>query len=200
MGDARWGPPPEVITALRDRYELQCFVETGTHMGDTSLWAADHFARVVTIELSNEYYVEATLRFRGDPRIALLEGHSPEILAELLPSLPPSVFWLDAHYSGGPTAGSDYQCPLLDEIATIAADLDRHFVMIDDARLFITGVEPRYRASDWPTLPAIITALCAQHPMSITLFEDVILAVPESYGTEVSLLLTSLGVQFFTLR
>lgn len=59
MGNHRWGAPTEVIRALRDRYELGCFVETGTHMGDTSLWAADHFTTVITVELAKEYYVEA---------------------------------------------------------------------------------------------------------------------------------------------
>lgn len=200
MGEHRWGPPTEVIRALRDRYELDCFVETGTHMGDTALWAADFFSTVVTVELAKEYYIEAQLRFRGDPRITLIEGHSPEILAEIRPSLPPSFFWLDAHYSGGPTAGFLYECPVLDEIEAIATDLDRHFVMIDDARLFINAPPPPHRTSDWPPLSVIVAALSAQHPLSITLFEDVVLAAPERYGAEVLSMLRALNVEFFELR
>lgn len=140
------------------------------------------------------------MRFGGDPRIVSLHGHSPELLAELRPSLPPSIFWLDAHYSGGPTAGFLNECPVLEEIEAIATDLDHHFVLIDDARLFINPPPPPHRASDWPPLSQIVAALCTQHPMSITLFEDVILAVPERHGAQVSLLLRAMNVQFFTLR
>ena len=55
MGLYRMGPPEDLILALQARLRLGDFVETGTYRGDTAAWAAEHFARVTTIELSPAY-------------------------------------------------------------------------------------------------------------------------------------------------
>jgi hypothetical protein len=194
MGDVRWGPPAEVISALRHRYDIECFVETGTHLGEACLKMAPLFAKIITIELAEAYFEAATHLLANTPNVLPLLGHSVVLLRELLPSLPPTLFWLDAHYSGGPTAGVGDECPLLEEIAVIAPDLDRHFVMIDDARLFIGRPPPPFRTEYWPDLKQITAALVTHHPMSITVFQDVILAVPERHGDEVLSMLVELQV------
>ncbi|MEJ0067709.1 MAG: hypothetical protein WDO24_02070 [Pseudomonadota bacterium] len=88
------------------------------------------------------------------------------------------MFWLDAHWSGGPSAGEVEECPLLDEIAIVASGLDRHCVLIDDARLFLAPPEPPHNPDHWPTLCAITDALRTHHQPYIVVHQDVIIAVP----------------------
>nr|VFK13685.1 MAG: hypothetical protein BECKLPF1236A_GA0070988_100932 [Candidatus Kentron sp. LPFa]VFK29804.1 MAG: hypothetical protein BECKLPF1236C_GA0070990_1009510 [Candidatus Kentron sp. LPFa] len=53
----------------------------------------------------------------------------------------PAVFWLDARYSVGSTAGADDQCPLIGELEAIVARPYGDFVLIDDVRLFLSPNE-----------------------------------------------------------
>ena len=102
------GPPEDLILALQARLRLGDFVETGTYRGDTAAWAAEHFARVTTIELSPAYCAAAQTRFRDRPGVRVLGGDSSAVLAATIPALPgPAFFWLDAHWSGLDTAGRE---------------------------------------------------------------------------------------------
>lgn len=47
------------MLAIRDRFSVTCFLETGTYEGDTASWAANHFDEVVTIEASPELHQRA---------------------------------------------------------------------------------------------------------------------------------------------
>ncbi|MDR1514735.1 MAG: hypothetical protein LBS45_03495 [Synergistaceae bacterium] len=51
----------------------------------------------------------------------------------------PMLFWLDAHWSGGDTAGENIQCPLLEELKIILDSNSSHFILIDDARLILAS-------------------------------------------------------------
>lgn len=149
-------PDPKLVVGLADLFGLRCFVETGTLHGDTSLWAAEHFDRVVTIEASRPYFTRVQQRFSGIAKITSLHGDSGEKLAGIVPSLPPSLFFLDAHWCGGESAGQDHECPLLTELALILPWLRKHIVLIDDARLFLRPPPPPHKRSHWPSLDEIL--------------------------------------------
>ncbi|HEU4557072.1 MAG TPA: hypothetical protein VFS20_04455 [Longimicrobium sp.] len=149
-------PPPHIVKqrAIRDlasRYGVSTFVETGTFLGDMIAGVAGVFRRIYTIELSPELHQRAIRRFAGKPHIRLLQGDSGQVLGRVLGELDgPAVFWLDGHFSAGPTARADLSTPIERELALIAAHplKLRHVILIDDARAF--GHE-----ADYPPLEVV---------------------------------------------
>ena len=173
------GPPADLILALQRQLRLEDFVETGTYRGDTAAWAAAHFARVATIELSPEYHAAATTRFRAQPQVRVLLGDSGAMLRKVVAELAgPAVFWLDAHWSGLDTAGRETECPLLSELAILNAAPVTHTLLVDDARLFAAPPPRPHRAELWPDLGAVLDALRAGGRRHVVMFEDVLIAVP----------------------
>lgn len=155
-------PPPGLVKfAGIAHYQAltgyRVFVETGTYLGETLSRAARIFDRCYSVELSQELYARAKAKFSG-PRVEVVHGSSAEKLPELLRRIDqPAVIWLDAHFSGGITAGEGSD-PLLAELAALVEQRQmRHLVLIDDARglgvseaelsRFIKGMGPGYHAS-----------------------------------------------------
>jgi hypothetical protein len=179
MGLVTFGLPHELIEFLAAEHKLGCFFESGSYYGESSAWAAQRFAEVTTVERAPILFSIARLKLGRFRNVRLELGDSRDVLRELLPSLPPTLFWLDAHWCGGQTAGQgDAECPLLDELRLIAPDLDRHFVLIDDARLFAMPPPPPNNAEAWPCLTEIVDALRSRHQPYIAICRDVIVAVP----------------------
>jgi hypothetical protein len=179
MGLADFGLPRDLVEFLAGAYQLGNFFETGTYYGESSAWAAERFATVTTVERAPILFSIARLKLGRYRNIKMEFGDSRAILEQVVPALPPTLFWLDAHWSGGQTAGQgDAECPLLDELRLIAPDLDRHFVLIDDARLFAMPPPPPCTAEAWPTLTEIFDVLRATHQPYIAICRDVIVAVP----------------------
>jgi hypothetical protein len=91
-----------------------------------------------------------------------------------------ALFWLDAHWSGGNTYGQSDTCPILDEIEIINRCKYDSFILIDDARLFLSPPPTPHRIELWPDITAIIAALNSHDHHRYTLvFQDVIIAVPQ---------------------
>ena len=180
MGLTNFGPPADLVAFLQRTFNIACFFETGTLLGQTTAWAAERFPHVITVERAPEYFEVAKARFTGDPRIRTLFGDSRDHMKQCVAfGLPTTLFWLDAHWSGDVTAGEDDECPLLDEIAVIADALDQHFVLIDDARLFLAPPPPPHKADHWPSLCETLDALRTRHRPYVVVHDDVLIAVPE---------------------
>lgn len=115
------------------------FVETGTYMGHGVDMVKNSFRQVHSIELKQEFFDTARLKFDGDNRITIHLGDSAEVLASLCESIKESViFYLDAHYSGGETAfgkEEDKGCPVLRELEVIGKRPYDDIVFVDDMRL-----------------------------------------------------------------
>ena len=175
------GPPEALLKALHTQTPFGDFVETGTYRGNTAAWAAKVFDRVTTIELSPKYHEAALARFQPYRNVRALQGNSAVTLRDIIPSLShPSVFWLDAHWSGLDTAGQESECPLLDELAAINASSAAHVVLVDDARLFVAPPPRPHRADQWPNLTETVTALSAGARRHVVLYDDVFVAVPRA--------------------
>lgn len=181
MGLFRPGPPTDLVLKIKDTYHILDFIETGTSHGNTAIWAADHFANVITIELSEEIHGHTALKHGDRNNIKFLWGNSHAVLKDIIPeSTRPSVFWLDAHWSAGDTAGKEEECPLVDEIAEINKSDHTHFIFIDDARLFESPPPLPHSIEQWPSIDKVIEALqSASHKYYIVVIEDVIIAVPD---------------------
>lgn len=175
------GPPTGLILALQHGLQIEDFVETGTYRGDTAAWAAGHFPRVVTIELSADYFAAARARFQAQPKVTVLQGDSGAALREIVPGRDrQALFWLDAHWSGLDTAGRERECPLLEELAIINQAETTHSVLVDDARLFSAPPPRPHRAEQWPALGDVVDAMRGGGRRHVVLFEDVFIAVPLS--------------------
>lgn len=151
----------------------EVFIETGHGAGGTFeevLTAPYHYADLHTVECDPAVVARAKSRFGGDPRVHIHHGSSPDVLQRICDPHRSTVFWLDAHFSGGLYGAQDTdpsfgECPLLAELAVIRGFQWRVApqIFIDDAPLFLGGPYYReYAACDpaqWPSLEAIRKAL-----------------------------------------
>lgn len=113
-------------------------VETGTYLGHGVRSYIGNFDTIYSIELSDEYYKLNAEQFKDYPNIHIIHGDSSRVLANLELKLEPILFYLDAHFSGGKTAGSDIDngCPVLRELEIISKrNVAGDIIVIDDMRL-----------------------------------------------------------------
>jgi hypothetical protein len=152
-----WPPTPAtflqkqtLILRKREEHDLKVFVETGTFLGEMIDAQREHFQKLISIELSGELFQAARAKYAGNPRIRLYEGDSGTKLRDAVQGLDePALFWLDAHYSRGATAGGGEAAPIIRELSCLVSRSQyRDVILIDDARLF--GLK-----SDYPKLEAL---------------------------------------------
>jgi hypothetical protein len=180
MGLVRMGPPFELIKALVSSFGIKNFVETGTYLGQTAIEAQQYFSKVFTIEYSKEVYEKTKINLEKYDNIQSIWGDSRVELNQLIPQLnEPSLFWLDAHWSGGNTYGKNDECPLIEELKIIQTLTIDTFVFVDDIRLFTSPPPLPHKAEQWPTFVNIIDELRKHNTDTyIVLIEDVLIAVP----------------------
>lgn len=125
-----WHDDPNLEAFVRDLIEKlrpARWVETGTHMGWTSMWLAKNFPwlPIYTVEVDEDYYTKSKDNLDPYPQVSLWHGSSPRFLRKLLPLLQEglSVFWLDAHWWP--------PVPLKEE-CEIVASLSKYICLIDD--------------------------------------------------------------------
>jgi hypothetical protein len=134
------------ISQTAQKYNLKILVETGTYRGDMVYAQLKNFETIYSIELDKSLWAKAVIRFNNYKNVQILNGDSGKVLSEVVPKLDfKSLFWLDGHYSGGITAKGELNCPIFEELSNILNSSLNHFIIIDDARLFI-GLD------DYPTI------------------------------------------------
>ena len=190
MGIVTMGPALDLTLALRDVFHLGIFVETGTYQGHTTRWAAKEFEEVYTIEAQKEIWENVQPTFEKHKNIKSILGNSGPELQKLVPSLPPSMFFLDAHWSGGQTAGANSECPLLSELAVIMPWFQKHVILIDDARLFLRPPRPPHITTEWPSLDDIFRVI--QNASYTTVYKDMIVMIPVSYRSRAASIIQDL--------
>jgi hypothetical protein len=173
------GVPTELARELRKALGLVRAVETGTYRGGGTRALAALFPEVVTVELSSELHAAAAAELQDVGGVIALHGDSSALLPGLVASDVPTLWFLDGHWSGGPTAGEGAECPVLDEVAALSAGSPDDCVLIDDARLFAAPPPPPHDPSQWPGLVDVFDALRAAHPgHHVTMLADLVIAVP----------------------
>jgi hypothetical protein len=148
---SRQGAPPsavkrEVLRSTARQRGLHTLVETGTFKGDTVRALRSDFRAIYSIELDDGLYQKAVQRCRNQRNARLFKGDSAVLMPRVLRELSdPTLFWLDAHWSGSGTAKSDMATPILAELSAILAGAPAgSVVLIDDHRDFVRG------ATDYP--------------------------------------------------
>ena len=133
---------------VKEEFGPTVFVETGTWEGQTAQWAAQNFARVITIENSPEIHRQSRDRLSCLPNVECIFGDSRHQLEVILRQLQePAIFWLDGHWCGGASYGERDQCPLPDELRLLNSNPIEHFLFIDDARLFLSPPHGQTKSS-----------------------------------------------------
>ncbi len=179
MGAVYPGVPKQLAQFLHERYTITDFVETGTYLGNTSLWASEVFDRVHTIELSEALYSRAKSKYKDVGNISFHQGNSLDVLRTILPNISkPALFWLDAHYSCGETAGEGIACPLLGEIKEILNADEDHVLLIDDAR-FLLLYPPTGGGHAMPSIEDVFKLLNTYRYRYSIVWRDVLISVPK---------------------
>ncbi len=135
-------PPPAVKRAVLHRYgrATDTWIETGTHMGDTTDFLARSAKHVYSIEPEPTLASRAKHRFHSRDNVTIIEGLSEEHIDNVLNSVSgPVSLWLDGHYSAGNTFQGPQDTPIRQELDAVARH--RHTlglltVCIDDVRIF----------------------------------------------------------------
>lgn len=144
----------ELLVYLGQEFNLKTLIETGTCDGGTLLGVLHAFDDIHTIELSEHYHNLSKRIFEQHPHIKLYLGNSGIVLREILEKTEdvPTLFWLDAHPSGGLTAtfeeGGD---PLPDEIKAVMELRPNSLIAIDDQQndLLQNAVEAGINFDGW---------------------------------------------------
>jgi len=134
MGDNLMAAPD---TDFFSNFPNSVFVETGSNLGQGIMMALiAEFKEIYSIELSDELYRCCVERFKDNSNVHLVHGNSGIELANVISKINvPITFWIDAHYSGGITAGEDGHLPILDELTAIRNHpVKNHTILIDDMR------------------------------------------------------------------
>jgi hypothetical protein len=179
MGIIRMGIPEDITIFIRECFNIMSIIETGTFYGGTANWASRNFEKVYTIEFAEEIYNQTKQQLGHIPNVQFLFGDSREVLSKLLPDAEQSVIWLDAHWCSMGSYGVMDQCPLLREIEIVNLFDKDHFILIDDARLFLAPPPLPNLISFYPDINQLVNLLI-QKNRKIYIYEDVIFAIPEN--------------------
>jgi len=119
----------ETISDLIKLYNINCIIETGTNIGDTTEKLAINYPNIEihTLEINKEFYSASSNRLSKYTNVLCHLGSSDTVLKELLPTLLSKkiLFYLDAHWY-------DYW-PLKNELLVISTHLkDNSIIIIDD--------------------------------------------------------------------
>lgn len=119
------------ILKLKDKFGIYTACETGTAFGSSTMWFAENFKQVFTVESNKQYLEIAIERWNerlGKPNnIAPFLGKSETVLADIFNIFTignNSLVFADAHW------GND--CPLLDELNAIHQHGIRPVIVIHD--------------------------------------------------------------------
>jgi hypothetical protein len=173
-------PPPHLVKQRKVKklarlFNCRIFVETGTYKGKMIESVQDVFEKIYSIELDKTLSERAQKKFSGSNHIHVLQGDSGKILADILKDLSDkTLFWLDAHYSGGITAFGEQETPVIKELKTILnAPHFGHVILIDDARMFVGD-------KSYPTIPELRKMILSRRPqVSIDIEDDIIQILPK---------------------
>lgn len=147
------------------KYTNKIFIESGTYIGDGIQDALDSgFKNCFSIEITELFYNISSDRFKNNYNVSIYHNSSVNILGEILKSInEPVTFWLDGHYSCGPTGfDPSYICPLIRELEIISEHyIKNHIIMVDDRRLLQpssnNGMDGLFNISEKEVLDKLLT-------------------------------------------
>lgn len=133
----------DYIVSLGNYNNINCFVETGTYLGDTIFEMEKYFDKLHTIELSPYYYKKCANKSK---KIKFHLGDSGLMLDTVLKQInEPTIFFLDGHWSSGMTGKGKKDCPLVEELSFINKYHNHNsIIIIDDKGIFGTHMNENW--------------------------------------------------------
>jgi len=114
-------------------------VESGTYLGQSTKYFSKQFTKVFSVEISPKLFEFSQKRLTKIKNVFLLQGDSVDQLPKIISYLDqPTIFYLDAHASGGVTHQGLEPSPVKKELDIISnfRFLNRSIIALDDARGF----------------------------------------------------------------
>jgi FkbM family methyltransferase len=178
LGAVNFSISRELILAIQKEFQYKHFIETGTYLGNTAIWASDYFEKIYTIEIDHEISQKAFYNARHKNNISFIVGDSSKELSAISSSLPGSnIYWLDGHWCQEVPKIS-FECPLLNELNSIVARPD-DLILIDDARFFMGIVPYPHDANNWPRIDEVLLMIRSKYPdHRIVIDLDIIMCFP----------------------
>ena len=136
----------ELTGAVRTKH----YIETGTYLGaGIKTVLKGGYDHIHSIELSEKWYAYNVEQYKDVGSVKMHLGDSKIVLSELLNSIrEPVTIYLDAHYSGSPTAFGDEETPLLHELEILKNREYDDIIIVDDCRLIgksgVCGAGPEH--------------------------------------------------------
>ena len=153
-------PSPHFIKQsclIRNSVPQATWVETGTHLGQTTQVLARYASRVYSIEPEPTLFANAQRYFEKYEHVDIINGTSEDVFPTLLPTIKGNInFWLDGHYSAGATFQGKQDTPILDELKSIGENIgnfDKICVLVDDIRCFCSSQE---RYDNYPSIDKLV--------------------------------------------
>lgn len=171
-------PAPQFIKMriLQSAKNVDVWIETGTYMGRTTDFLRQIGSSVVSIEASKELALKAERLFERHTNVQIVYGLSEDELEKILEGLGSEVrriaFWLDGHFSGGPTHLGPVETPIQKELEIISRKLKRFdevSVFIDDFRCFVK------QETDYPGTE-ILSCWARENNLSWSVEHDIFIA------------------------
>jgi hypothetical protein len=156
-------PAPQIVKwSVLSRWGGKgCWVETGTFLGDTTLYLSKLAKLVKSIEPSQKLAADAVSRLKSLGNVEIICDLSENVLDELVAELISTgekdfSFWLDGHFSEGITFQGPVDTPIRTELNIIGKHLQNIelvTVFIDDVRCFNPG---RHEFRTYPDLKYLV--------------------------------------------
>ena len=138
---------------IRDR--TKHYIETGAYFGHGIKSVLNNYEKIHSIELSEKWYYFNVEQFLYNKNVKMYLGDSKKVLPLLLETIhEPVTIYLDAHYSGTPTAFGDEETPLLFELEILKNRKYDDIIIVDDCRLLGKSGECGCGPDD-PTYPTM---------------------------------------------
>ena len=139
------------VLSLKEKWGIKTVIETGSYLGDTTLWFAQNFENTISIEV-NAKFLDVAMEKCKDYPVGFYLGNSLEILPRILHHHNPEsaervLFYLDAHGFGNP-------CPLPMELKFISTLPVKPIIIIHD---FYNPLHPEYSHNTFPDFDITIT-------------------------------------------
>lgn len=157
---------PSLMLDLKERFNIEVLVETGTWGADTAKRGSSIFREVYTVELDHDLFVSASKKLAPFSNVYPFEGHSPAVLKQILPNVKGRVlFWLDAHWCGENTARFEKNSPIRDELLAIKeSGVKTGVILIDDIRCFCNLPDELLGYGGYPLLSEIKEIVMSINP------------------------------------
>ena len=143
------------IKEIKEKYNLTSFVETGCYRcASLEIAKAAGFEKISSCDIAPEYVALCQSEF---PEADIYNLSSPEFLRKVCPTLPPSLFWLDAHYPQhyGIEDTEQTKFPLPEELRIIQStrDCSKDIIICDDMQVINDPDNPCFRSEYGDIMP-----------------------------------------------